>query len=150
MSVQSLGPARAAPQPSQVSVEALARAASEALPGTASEEEAHSDEEPSGVLSREAILEGIEALKPLAKQCYEQTLKDFPEADGRIVLAFTISAESGAGRVQMSELGDATTLHDAALHDCLLVNVGDLEFEAPQGGGVINVRYPFDFAPQAN
>lgn len=99
-----------------------------------------------GALSRETIRESIETMKPYVKGCYEDMLKEFPEAAGKVVIEFTIIGEGGKGRVEMSELeAEKTTLFDSKLHDCMLEAVGDLEFEVPEGGGKVKVRYPFNF-----
>lgn len=108
------------------------------------------DSPPSGTLDRETIRRGVDAVTPLVKVCYEDTLKDFPDAAGKITVGFRIIGEEGEGRVEMSELDpEQTTLFDERLHDCMLKTIGDARFEAPEGGGVVNVRYPFVFETDA-
>ncbi|MEZ4461401.1 MAG: AgmX/PglI C-terminal domain-containing protein [bacterium] len=105
------------------------------------------DEEPTGSLDREVIRDGIQSMRPIVEKCYNETLKDFPDAEGRVTLAFTISAEDDEGRVELSELDtEKTTLIDTMLHDCMLEAVGELRFPAPEGNGKVNVKYPFNFA----
>ena len=105
------------------------------------------DEEPTGSLDREVIRDGIQSMRPIVEKCYNETLKDFPDAEGRVMLAFTIAAEDDEGRVELSELdSEKTTLIDTMLHDCMLEAVGDLRFPAPEGNGKVNVKYPFNFA----
>jgi hypothetical protein len=107
------------------------------------------DEEPHGTLEREVIRDGIQAMRPVVESCYLETLADFPDAEGRVTLAFTIAAENDEGRVELAELdGEKSTLIDAMLHDCMLKALGDLKFPAPEGNGKVNVRYPFNFSPK--
>ncbi len=107
------------------------------------------DEEPLGTLDREVIRDGIQAMRPVVESCYLETLADFPDAEGRVTLAFTIAAENDEGRVELAELDDETsTLIDAMLHDCMIKALGDLKFPAPDGNGKVNVRYPFNFSPK--
>ncbi len=107
------------------------------------------DEEPHGTLDREVIRDGIQAMRPVVEACYLETLADFPDAEGRVTLAFTIAAEDDEGRVELAELDDEkSTLIDAMLHDCMIKALGDLKFPAPDGNGKVNVRYPFNFSPK--
>lgn len=99
-----------------------------------------------GTLDRDVIRQGIQSIRPMVERCYHETLRDFPEAEGTIVLGFTIAAEEGIGRVELAEPDqDTSTLIDTVLHDCMTDAVGAVEFPAPQDGKV-NVRYPFKFA----
>ncbi len=99
-----------------------------------------------GSLSKESIQNSVEALKPFVKDCYENTLKDFPDAEGKVVIGFTIIAAEDGGRVELSELdAEETTLFDTRLHDCMLEEVGNIDFDTPGGDGKVKVRYPFDF-----
>lgn len=102
-----------------------------------------------GSLSKESIQNSVEALRPFVKDCYENTLKDFPDAEGKVVIGFTIIAAEDGGRVELSELdAEETTLFDTQLHDCMLEEVGNIDFDTPGGDGKVKVRYPFNFANQ--
>jgi hypothetical protein len=104
------------------------------------------EEQPTGSLDRETVRDGIKAVTPLVKVCYEETLEDFPDAAGTITVGFRIIGEQGEGRVEMSELdSENTTLFDEKLHDCMLRSIGEATFDAPEGGGAVNVTYPFNF-----
>lgn len=119
------------------------------LSGEAKTEEAGSDDKgESADLTREQVQEGIEAFRPVARRCYEKTRETFPEAEGRIVLEFSIESSGDDGRVFMSEAGDDTTLFETDLHDCLLYNISEVKFDAPGNEGVVNVTYPLQFAAQ--
>lgn len=106
---------------------------------------------PVGQLEKDDIRKGIEAVRPLVKVCYEDTLKEFPDAAGKVTIGFRIIGEDDKGRVEMTELADdGTTLFDEKLHDCLQKRVAEAEFETPSGGGVVNVNYPFVFSNDAD
>mgnify|MGYP006188901993 CR=1 FL=1 len=101
---------------------------------------------PEDTLSHEAIRDGIEVVRPLVKVCYEDALKEFPDAAGKVTLSFRIAAEDEEGRVELSELDrERTTLFDEKLHDCMMESVAEATFPAPGAGGVVNVTYPFVF-----
>ena len=101
---------------------------------------------PAPTLDKDDIQRGIKTITPYVKACYEQTLTDFPDAAGRVVIAFDIVGEGDEGRVELSELAeDKTTLFDTGLHDCILESIGDVKFEKPNGQGKVHVRYPFQF-----
>lgn len=107
---------------------------------------AENNNQPTGTVDREGIRNVIQGMRPLVKNCYLETLNDFPEAEGKVVLAFTIAAEDGVGRVELSELDpEKTTLIDTFLHDCIQEALAEQEFPVPDGNGRVNVRYPFAF-----
>lgn len=108
-------------------------------------EDSGRDEAPQGKMSREAIMETITDMTPAVKGCYETLLKEFPEADGKILLKFTIVNDEGVGRVDLEEVDDSSALYDKELNECMIEALRDLEFPAPEGGEV-NVSYPFSFA----
>ena len=104
-----------------------------------------------GTLDKEAIRSVIKEMTPAVRECYQDTLKDFPEADGKITLGFTIvGAEDGKGHVDLEKISEDSTLHETQLHDCLLENLRNREFPVPEGGGEVTVRYPFEFASKAD
>jgi hypothetical protein len=48
------------------------------------------------------------------------------------------------GRVQETDIADTTVGH-IWLKGCVLHVMEDAEFDAPRGGGVVRVSYPFEF-----
>lgn len=103
------------------------------------------DDTPKGTLSRESVKAGIKSVTPVFRACYESALEDFPEAEGKVILDFDITAEAGRGRISMSEVdGKKTTLFDNKLHDCMQETLVEVTFEAPKDGAV-HVKYPFVF-----
>jgi hypothetical protein len=74
------------------------------------------------------------------QRCYEQFLLDHPDVDGRVDASFTIQP---TGKVSAS----AATGLDPSLSDCVAKVIAAIEFPKPNGGGVIQVSYPFNFRP---
>ena len=75
-------------------------------------------------------------------RCYEQALARTPALAGRLAVRFTLGP---TGIVQADEVTAA--LGDAPFQQCVLAAVRRWVFPAPEGGGVITVTYPFNFAP---
>ncbi|WP_230467613.1 AgmX/PglI C-terminal domain-containing protein [Lujinxingia vulgaris] len=103
-------------------------------------------ERKAGTLSREALQESIETLRPIARQCYLDALKDFPDVDGRVMLEFEVISENGEGRVSMTEIGDDSTLYESSLHTCLQHHLSEVVFDSPGEDAALKVTYPFNFA----
>jgi Ca-activated chloride channel family protein len=74
--------------------------------------------------------------------CYEKGLRNNPELEGRVTIAFTIGAD---GTVVTSTDG-GSTLPDSAVKSCVVAGVRGLAFPAPEGG-VVTVRFPVMFSP---
>lgn len=117
--------------------------------GAGTEEESKPVEEPKLKVSSEEISAWIEAFRPFVRRCYEETLVDFPDAAGTISLAFTMESQDGKGRVFMSEIGENTTLFDDALHDCLLYQISEIDFDlSTPDGHQVYIRRSFIFEPE--
>jgi TonB family protein len=94
-----------------------------------------------GSLSKEVIRRTIQRHANEVRFCYEQGLAQRPDLAGRVDLQFVI-APSGA--VQAAEVA-SSTLQEARTEDCIRKAVRRFAFPAPDGGGVVIVRYPFVF-----
>lgn len=107
------------------------------------------DEEPTGSIPKEEIQLAVEKVKPFLKSCYENSLVDFPEASGRIVVEFELESEGGTTRPSQAQvLESESTLLDDRLNACLSKTIGDIEIPSEvEGGGKVVVRYPFTFEP---
>jgi hypothetical protein len=99
------------------------------------------DAEVRGSLSKEVIRRTIQRHANEVRFCYEQGLAQRPDLAGRVDLQFVI-APSGA--VQAAEVA-SSTLQEARTEDCIRKAVRRFAFPAPDGGGVVIVRYPFVF-----
>ncbi len=77
--------------------------------------------------------------------CYEHSLRQNPNAAGRVVVRFTIETSgtvSGATAVENST-------GDPAVATCVVGTVGRFRFSPGPAGGSVTVSYPFVFAPQS-
>jgi hypothetical protein len=100
-----------------------------------------------GTLDKEYIRASIRELVPLVKECYENALLERPDLGGKLTVEFSIAGEPAIGGVVAESriVGtDAGTLH-AGLEECVRETMYGLKLEAPAGGGIVKVRYPFVF-----
>jgi hypothetical protein len=103
-------------------------------------------------LDPEYIRDAVRDALPLIKECYEMALETAPDLSGRLVVEFTISGEAEVGglveRAQVA--GDSPIGLNPLMAECVGQTVLSLEFPAPRGGGVVEVRYPFVFDQTAD
>ncbi len=66
--------------------------------------------------------------------------------ESRIMVKFTIKGQDEVGRVIKVSIKDAD-FDDAPLEDCIMDVVESIDFDPPQGGGIVIVSYPFFFEP---
>ena len=101
---------------------------------------------PQASLDREAVRRGIKAATPRIRDCYDRALKHDPALAGRVVVEFHIEGGADGGGVVTSgeviESGTQSPFFEA----CVLKEVAGATFDAPEGGGAVTVRYPFQFA----
>ena len=98
-----------------------------------------------GGLSREVINRVIQKHYNEIKYCYEKELSKDPNLYGKVTVLFLIE---GTGRV-----GDAlvqeTTMASPPVESCMINHVRRWVFPAPQGGGTVQVTYPYVFKSSA-
>jgi hypothetical protein len=73
--------------------------------------------------------------------CYEKRLMSRPSLAGTLTVHFTIS---GDGPVVAAT---ANGLDDAEVEACVAGVIKAIEFPRPDGGGTVQVNYPFEFHP---
>jgi TonB family protein len=96
-----------------------------------------------GNLDREIIRRIIRRHINEVRFCYEQQLAMHHDLAGRMVVQFNIAP---TGQVLSSVL-QSSTLGNVRVEACALQAVRRWEFPKPEGGGLVNVSYPFVFAP---
>lgn len=96
-----------------------------------------------GSLPKSHIDAVIRAQRRQVGYCYNRRLGADKDLGGYLSMTFVI-AESGSVR---SADVRASTLGDDAVGDCVAAAFRKLQFEAPEGGGIVIVTYPFWFAP---
>jgi TonB family protein len=98
-----------------------------------------------GGLSRDVIDRIIQRHYNEVKYCYEKELTKDPGLYGKVTVLFVIE---GTGRV-----GDAlvqqSTMGSAPVESCIVSHVRRWAFPAPQGGGTVQVTYPYLFKSSA-
>ncbi len=100
-----------------------------------------------GQLDKEYIRDRVKEIVPLVAECYEMSLADEPTLAGTVVVHFVMAGEPEVGGVVESSEIDAerSTLSRPALDECIRETMYALEFDPPEDGGRVEVRYPFKF-----
>ncbi|MBW2461891.1 MAG: AgmX/PglI C-terminal domain-containing protein [Deltaproteobacteria bacterium] len=102
-----------------------------------------------GRLDPAYIREAVRELQPLIAECYELAREEDDSLAGRLVLEFDIEGEAEVGGViASSAIGDESTLRHPTLDECVRETIYTLELPAPEGGGMVHVRYPFTFSQE--
>lgn len=71
------------------------------------------------------------------RYCYEKELLTTPSLAGKVVINFTIDANGNVSR--------ATGAGMPGVEGCVASVILGIQFPKPQGGGTVNVSYPFHF-----
>lgn len=101
-----------------------------------------------GALDPDYIRSRIQELRPLLAECYALALSEQTDLRGKLVVEFVIAGEPDVGGiVEESHIDEvASTLAHPTLTECVRETMYTAEFTAPEGGGRVTVRYPFDFS----
>jgi hypothetical protein len=75
--------------------------------------------------------------------CYQVELVEDPGLEGKVTLNFTIAADGSVSKSKTYK----TTIDNAAVESCMNRQMMKLEFPEPKGGGIVIVKYPFEFSP---
>jgi hypothetical protein len=94
-----------------------------------------------GGLSREVINRVIQKHYNEIKYCYEKELTKDPGLYGKVTVLFMIE---GTGRVGEA-LVQQTTMASEPVESCIVNHVRRWVFPQPQGGGTVQVTYPYVF-----
>lgn len=96
-----------------------------------------------GSIDRNAIAEAIYAHKDEFRLCYEREINaEHPTLAGQVGTSFVIGA---SGRVTQAGI-ESTSLNNANAERCILNVLKRIDFPVPQGGGVVEVHFPFKFS----
>jgi RNA polymerase sigma factor (sigma-70 family) len=130
-----------------------ARQAPASAPATASTSATSSGRRPELAsepdLDKDYIRGQVREIIPLLAECYEKELEHDHKLAGTVVVNFTIEgAPDVGGLVSESSIDtDKSTLANPAVQECIQETMYALEIAAPEGGGKVNVVYPFEFRP---
>jgi pSer/pThr/pTyr-binding forkhead associated (FHA) protein len=92
-----------------------------------------------GSLDKDIIRRVIRRAMPGIKFCYEQALLSNPALAGKVKIFFVI-AQNGA-----VSSASPTSGINSEVDSCVARKISQLSFPAPQGGGIVEVTYPFIF-----
>lgn len=110
-------------------------------------------EDAAGTLSKQTIRDAVGAVIEDVKRCYDDQLARTPDLGGKLVVSFEIVAEEGAGgvvdSVEIADGSDAAISASRELTQCIVDTIYTLELPEPEGGGVVEVSYPFVMRPSA-
>ncbi|QQR89681.1 MAG: AgmX/PglI C-terminal domain-containing protein [Myxococcales bacterium] len=97
-----------------------------------------------GTLSKEVIRRVVRRNINTVRYCYEQTLRERPDLEGRITMRFVIA--EGGSVISADVLSRASDIQHTELSQCMSESIRRWNFPQPEGGGVVIVSYPFMFA----
>ena len=99
-----------------------------------------------GVLSKKYLKKQIKEIIPEVKNCYTESLKDDPDLAGKLTLEFTIMGDPDLGAIiEKSDILENSMNSSDKFNSCVLDSLYELKLEAPESGGKIRVKYPFNF-----
>jgi RNA polymerase sigma-70 factor (ECF subfamily) len=102
-----------------------------------------------GKLDKNYIKDRIAEVIPLVRECYELALSEDETLAGAVKVKFTIDAEEEVGGYVAEALVDEESeLFDESLNECITETMLSIEFKAPEGGGTVDVHYPFIFSTE--
>jgi len=94
-----------------------------------------------GSLDKEIIRKVVRQHRREIKYCYEQQLQKNPQLKGRVKMEFTISPQGSVIAATPVE----STLGNTSVETCMSNKIRHWSFPAPKGGGIVKVKYPFNF-----
>lgn len=79
------------------------------------------------------------------RYCYESAILRNPDAQGKLMIEFSIGGKgSASGFVKQAKVSSAT-LNDGSIGDCIVKKLTHWKFPNPRGGVDVAVNYPFIF-----
>ena len=94
-----------------------------------------------GGLDKDVIMKVIKRHQNEIKFCYEQELQKNPALAGKVAVAWTIDPSGGVSEANISE----SSIGNANVESCIEQRIRRWKFPEPQGGGVVNVTFPWIF-----
>jgi hypothetical protein len=92
-----------------------------------------------GDLDKNIIRRYIRRKLPEIRFCYEKELQVRHDLSGTVVVDFNISPRGAVQGTTASGMGEKT------VEGCVADAISSIQFPAPTGGGIVHVRYPFQF-----
>lgn len=96
-------------------------------------------------LTKDGFQGAMAEVMPEVRECYEGWLAEQEDLAGKVLVELTISDVEGIGTVTEIGVPESTAGH-AVFESCVTSVMREMEFDAPQDGGVLNVSWPFVFS----
>jgi hypothetical protein len=98
-----------------------------------------------GSLDKHFIRRYVQQHTAEVRHCYEQELITHHGLRGRVVLSLILDSSLGgpAVSIRIAE----STFDDAAVGNCVVRQAGRWEFPRAEGGGIVEIHYPFVLEP---
>lgn len=94
-----------------------------------------------GGLDKDVIMKVIKRHQNEIKFCYEQELQQNAALAGKVAVAWTIDPSGGVSEAAVSE----SSIGNANVESCILQRIRRWKFPEPEGGGIVNVTFPWIF-----
>jgi len=94
-----------------------------------------------GGLDKDVIAKVIRRHQNEIKFCYEQELQKNPSLAGKVAVAWTIDPTGAVAEANVSE----SSMGNANVESCMVQRIRRWKFPEPQGGGVVQVTFPWIF-----
>lgn len=96
-----------------------------------------------GALDRSLIDEVIKRHFNQIRYCYQRELTKNPALGGKISVKFVIAKDGTVSSAKIHE----SSMKNPGVEACVASRFMRMEFPQPKGGGIVIVRYPFNFFP---
>jgi hypothetical protein len=104
-----------------------------------------------GSLAPEIVQRIVRSRMATFRACYQKGLDADPALEGRIALAFVIDSSGHVTSVvdvpKDEQHPEGTTLGDGGVLSCVQQKFSTMTFPAPEGGGVVKVRFQLRLSP---
>lgn len=94
-----------------------------------------------GGLDKDVIMKVIKRHQNEIKFCYEQELQKNPALAGKVAVAWTIDPAGAVSEATVSE----SSISNANVESCIVQRIRRWKFPEPDGGGIVNVTFPWIF-----
>ncbi|MBE2250905.1 MAG: TonB family protein [Myxococcus sp.] len=94
-----------------------------------------------GGLDKDVIMKVIKRHQNEIKFCYEQELQQNASLAGKVAVAWTIDPAGAVSEAAVSE----SSIGSANVESCILQRIRRWKFPEPDGGGIVNVTFPWIF-----
>jgi|GEM_PF-4592368 len=95
-----------------------------------------------GSLDKNIIRRVVRQHRNEIRYCYEKELVKNPNLGGKVDVKFTVSPTGSVASAAVA----SSTLNNASVESCITKKIKRWKFPQPKGGGIVVVKYPFNFS----